>query len=180
VKLNAKVRVALVLAALAATLGAVRWSDRIAELQPASANGVVQPAPRATRAAPAADAERTPPLDLSKLQRPRARDPAGDLFDSHSYRPASPRPPRSPLPQAEVVESLPAPPQAPPLPFTYLGRLTEEEATTVFLAHGDRNLVVKPGDVIDNLYRVEDVSDSAVALTYLPLNQRQVLATGVQ
>ena len=59
-----------------------------------------------------------------------------------------------------------------------MGRLAEDQSTTVFLTAGDRNLVVKPGDVIDNTYKVEQVTDSAVVLTYLPMNQRQTLATG--
>jgi hypothetical protein len=60
----------------------------------------------------------------------------------------------------------------------YMGRLAEDQSTTVFLIAGDRNLVVKPGDVIDNTYKVEQVTDSAVVLTYLPMNQRQTLAIG--
>jgi len=59
-----------------------------------------------------------------------------------------------------------------------MGRLNEEQSTTVFLSAGDRNLVVKPGDVIDSTYKVEQVTDSAVVLTYLPMNQQQSLAIG--
>ncbi len=43
---------------------------------------------------------------------------------------------------------------------------------------GERNLVLKPGDVIDNIYKLEEVNDSAVVLTYLPLSQRQTLSIG--
>jgi hypothetical protein len=39
-------------------------------------------------------------------------------------------------------------------------------------------LVVKPGDLIDNTYKVEEVTDSSVVLTYLPMKQRQTLAIG--
>ena len=39
-----------------------------------------------------------------------------------------------------------------------MGKLAEGEDTTVFLAMGDRNLVVSTGDVIDNKYRVEEVT----------------------
>jgi hypothetical protein len=37
-------------------------------------------------------------------------------------------------------------------------------------------LIVSPGDVIDGQYRVESVSESDVVLTYLPLNQMQVVS----
>jgi len=46
----------------------------------------------------------------------------------------------------------------------------------VFLSNGDQLLIVSPGDVIDNQYRVESVSESDVVLTYLPLHERQVVA----
>ena len=42
----------------------------------------------------------------------------------------------------------------------------------------DRNLVVKLGEVIDNTYKVEEVSETAVVLTYLPLNVQQTLGLG--
>jgi Tfp pilus assembly protein PilP len=66
------------------------------------------------------------------------------------------------------------------VPFTYLGRLSEDNRTTAFLASGERNLVVKPGDVIDNNYRVDEVTDRMVQLTYLPLNVKQTVSTGAQ
>jgi hypothetical protein len=66
---------------------------------------------------------------------------------------------------------------APPLPFVYMGRLAEQN-TTAFLVMGDRNLVVKPGDVNDNTYKIEEVGESAMVLTYLPMNQRQTLPIG--
>ncbi len=61
-----------------------------------------------------------------------------------------------------------------------MGKLAEDQSTTVFLISGDRNLVVKLGDVIDNTYRLDEVTDSTVVLTYLPINQRQSLPIGVQ
>ena len=34
------------------------------------------------------------------------------------------------------------------------------------------------GDTIDNTYKLEEVGDSAIVLTYLPMNQRQTLPIG--
>jgi hypothetical protein len=64
------------------------------------------------------------------------------------------------------------------MPFTYLGRLAEGPQTTVFLSAGDRNLVVKAGDVIDNTYRVDEVGERMLMLTYLPQNVKQLIPIG--
>jgi hypothetical protein len=50
----------------------------------------------------------------------------------------------------------------------------------VFLTTGDRNLVVRPGDVIDNNYRLEEVTDTTVVLTYLPLTVKQTIPIGAK
>jgi hypothetical protein len=117
---------------------------------------------------------------LQKLQRAPGLDPDSDPFGPRSFRPAPPKVKAPSLAQAtaDLASPPPPPPQAPPLPFTYLGRLSQERDTTVFLSIGERNLVVKPGDLIDNTYKVEEVGDSAVVLTYLPMNLRQTLPIG--
>jgi hypothetical protein len=48
----------------------------------------------------------------------------------------------------------------------------------VFLSRGDRNLIVRQGETIDSMYRVELIAESAITLTYLPLNQRQTIVIG--
>jgi hypothetical protein len=180
-RISPKLRIGLVIGALALTLVAVRWADTLTDVPEASAGGVAEPVKRAPR--PAADtgtAQNAPALDLKKLQRPRALDPDGDPFGPRSFRPPPPK--MTPQQAAQAALAVPAPPppppQAPPLPFTYMGRLSEERDTTVFLTQGDRNLVVKPGDTIDNTYKLEEVGESALVLTYLPMNQRQTLPIG--
>ncbi|HKC44651.1 MAG TPA: hypothetical protein VKC64_12540, partial [Burkholderiales bacterium] len=56
-----------------------------------------------------------------------------------------------------AAPALPSSPQAPPLPFTFMGRMVDGKRVTVFLtnANGDRTWVVRPGDTIDDVYRVE-------------------------
>jgi hypothetical protein len=46
---------------------------------------------------------------------------------------------------------------------------------TAFLAKGEALHVVKVGDIVDGLYRVDSLSPTQVVVTYLPLNQRQSL-----
>lgn len=232
-RMSPKLRAATLIAALAATVAAVRWADSLTDLQEASAGAVVAPAARATRApsvvqdsaaqvkgdAPhkwteagtrtevetrdsvsvAADASRSTgtssgtssgasstggapgELDLRKLQRPRSAGPTGDMFGPRDFRPAPPVA-KHPIAQPVAIAqpAPPPPPMAPPLPFAYIGKLAEEGNTTVFLALGERNLAVKPGDVIDNMYRLEGVNDNAVMLTHLPTGMQQSLPIGAQ
>jgi hypothetical protein len=180
-RISPKLRIGLVIGALALTLVAVRWADTLTDVPEASAGGVTEPVKRAPR--PAADtstAQHAPALDLKKLQRPRALDPDGDPFGPRSFRPPPPKMTAQQAAQAALAVPAPPPPppQAPPLPFVYMGRLSEDSSSTVFLTLGDRNLVVKPGDTIDNTYKLEEVGDTAIVLTYLPMNQRQTLPIG--
>ena len=104
-----------------------------------------------------------------------------DAFGSKNWRPAPPVKKivrtRPQMPAAEVVAPPPAP-SAPPLPFTYLGRMVDGGVTTVFLASPQGNLVAKAGDVIQNQYRLEQVTDTSLTLIYLPLNAQQQMSLG--
>ena len=184
--MSPKVRVGLLVGALSLTVGAVRWSDSLTDVPEASAGAVVDSTPRtrSTEAPARSAAPATPALDLKKLQRHRAASPDADPFGARSFRPAPPKP-TAPTPAALAAAAAappppPTPPPAPPLPFVYMGHLSEGADTTVFLISGERNLVVKPGDVIDNTYKLEEVNDRALVLTYLPLSQRQTLPIGAQ
>ncbi len=177
-----RLRAALLIAALAATLGAVYWANQLDRDEAVEAaarpSDIEQRArPRGNRPAEAAPGG----LNLSRLQRSRSLDPMGDLFVPQDFRPVAPLPKR-PIaqPAAAPPPPPPPPPQAPPLPFSYLGKLAEGMNTSVFLTMGDRNLVVKPGDVIDNTYRVEEIGEKVVVLTYLPLTVKQTLPIGAK
>jgi hypothetical protein len=71
-----------------------------------------------------------------------------------------------------------APPQAPPLPFRYLGQQTDVRGLVVFVQFGDQNLVLMDGSTVGDAYRVEKVADGMVTFRYLPLNQTQTLSIG--
>ncbi|KVO34280.1 hypothetical protein [Burkholderia ubonensis] len=117
----------------------------------------------------------TPPREkLAALRAPVSVESANDPFTASSWLP--PPPVEAPLPTAR-----PAPPTAPPVPFTYVGELdAKADKPQVFLSNGDQLLIVSPGDVIDGQYRVDAVSASNVVLTYLPLNQTQVVSIPVE
>jgi hypothetical protein len=105
-------------------------------------------------------------------------DASGNPFRSNSWAPAPP-PSRVVVPvvAAPVVAAPPPAPTAPPLPYNFVGKLEAKNAKPrAFLSKGDALVIVSPGDVLDNnTYRVESLDQTGVVLTYLPLNQRQVI-----
>ncbi len=83
----------------------------------------------------------------------------------------------APTPRA-AVEEAPAEPVAPPLPFRFLGQMIEDGRPTLFLSLNDRNIAVKAGEMIDDTYRVDSITNGVVEFTYLPLKQKQTLPIG--
>ncbi len=88
------------------------------------------------------------------------------LFSSQSWTPAPP----PPKPADPIV------PTAPPLPFKYMGKRDDEGQWQVFLTRDTTTFVIKKDDVIENQYKVLDITPSSMTLLYLPLNQPQSLA----
>ena len=173
-----KLRSALLIATLAITLGAVYWASSL-ESGEEAVEAMTEPKPRGSPAGDAPVARGPSDLDLERLRRAPSLDPSTDPFALRDFTPAPPAVKRPiALPAADIAP--PPPPQAPPLPFAYMGKLAEGDTTTVFLTMGDRNLVVKPGDVIDSNYRLEEVTDTTVVLTYLPLTVKQTIPIGTK
>jgi hypothetical protein len=109
-----------------------------------------------------------------RLQSRERPEPIRDAFAPRSWAPAQVEPPPAP---AQAAPPPPAP-VAPPLPFRYLGQLSEQGRTVVFLARGEAPVAGSVGEVLDGTYRIERIADTAVEFTYLPLNERQVLQVG--
>lgn len=78
----------------------------------------------------------------------------------------------------KVVAPPPGPPQAPPLPFQYMGRWLQEGQVSYFLQLNGRNLVLRVGDTVDQTYKLEQASAGTLSFVYLPLNQKQSMAVG--
>ena len=112
--------------------------------------------------------ERTKPvlddgIDLGKLSRREATVPQSDPFARNFGA-------QKPAQVANVAEK----PSAPPLPFRYFGRLTENGKTEVFVMRGDDLLAISAGQKIGE-YRVEQIADASISFTYLPLKMKQTL-----
>jgi len=68
-------------------------------------------------------------------------------------------------------------PVAPPLPFKFLGRITDGDLVSVLLGTGDSDtVVVHEGDPVGSKYRLETVGADALTFVYLPLQQHQTLS----
>jgi hypothetical protein len=105
------------------------------------------------------------PIGLEQLKRSEPSAPQSDPFAPRSFAP-----PARPVPAASA-----APPSAPPLPFSYSGRLIANGKTETFVTRGDELVSIAPGASIDGEYRVESISESSIVFTYLPLKTRQSL-----
>jgi hypothetical protein len=66
--------------------------------------------------------------------------------------------------------------QPPPVPFSYLGRITEGGETSILLYAGGRTLKVRGVGRLDEQYEVEAIHDDHLVLRYIRLGTQQVLA----
>lgn len=166
------------LALLIVVIGSALIGERVVALM-GDDTQVVEPTPRASNR-PRTPLKSPPPspteasttrVQLDRLDRNRLtsadESDAGDdsqaaVFDAVSWRP--------PAPPVEAAAPPPAP-VAPPFPYAYLGGLSEDGVRTTFFNQGDRVLSVKAGDTVDAVYRVEQMNEKNMTLTYLPLNQ---------
>jgi len=111
-------------------------------------------------------------LDLSKLDRggDEAKTPAPlavDPFARRNFAPAQDAP--------QAAKAPASAPEAPPLPFIYLGKAIEDGKLEVFLSRGDKNYSVHSRQKLDDEYRVDKVTENSVTFTYLPLKTKQTL-----
>jgi hypothetical protein len=171
-KMGARQRWIALIFLLMLALTAAAW---VRDSDKESAAAVVEAPARSASAQPAAQPAKAAGerVALEKLRAHALDANNADPFAARSWRKAVLK--RAPGPEAVVA---PPAPTAPPLPYTYMGKLISEEDNAVFLTQGERSLVVHEGDVIDSMYRVDRFADSAVTLTHLPTGIQQTLVIG--
>lgn len=158
----------LLAVALLATLAASWWA-----VNEESGVEVVQPVERAARSdtaarqgksadVPAASAGSLARLDVVRAPWPELDDPLARIVSF------APPPPPS-------VSAGPVEPQAPALPFRYVGAIDDAQGKAVFLLEGTQVRLARQGEEIAGRYRVERITPSAVEFTYLPLKKIQTL-----
>lgn len=124
---------------------------------------------RTEASAPASSGERIDSLSLERLKRARMNVKKSGTFAAKSWYVPTPTPKPLPTP----------PPSAPPLPFTYLGKIQEAQGKlTFFLSDGNQMRLVGTGETINDTYSVDGVEDGKLVLTYLPLHIKQYLSLG--
>jgi len=124
-----------------------------------------------SRPAPAKNTAAAAAIDLGKLKRIAAADaPQNDPFAPRSFAPA----PRARASTGAAAAS--APKAAPPLPFTYVGWVSQDGKTEVYVLRGEELISVEAGQKIEPDYRVDSITEENIRFTYLPMKTRQVLA----
>lgn len=92
---------------------------------------------------------------------------------------AAPLTPADPLPvytEPVVIETYEEPvPQAPPMPFRVIGILQSGPRWLIQIERAGEQIVAAKGETIDDVYRVEALSEGEVTITYLPFGERQVV-----
>ena len=77
--------------------------------------------------------------------------------------------------RSESQSAAPAPPQAPLVPYAYVGKGSDARGRFAVLSRDDRIYMVRFADVVDGAYRVESIGEDRVLLTYLALGTRETL-----
>lgn len=84
---------------------------------------------------------------------------------------------RPPPPRVESVAPVAQKPGAPNPHFTYMGKMSEGKEVVAFIGSGENVEAISIGGQIDYNWRLDEITDSGVVLTYLPLNeQRRIFA----
>jgi hypothetical protein len=78
-------------------------------------------------------------------------------------------------PLGSPARGVPRRPVVPPLPYRFIGRVYQDGAAQTFVARGPKVIAVKKGDLLDGEYRIDGVSGTELAFTYLPTGSRQVM-----
>jgi hypothetical protein len=195
-----RLRAMLLAAGLGLTVAAIGWVE--SRDDPAGETRAAAGPAAATRSAGGAENMKVPdaarrPQAASAPATPEAQVPAGpapavdltrarrtlqplavDAFAPRSWAP----PPRklTVAEQAAAAPPPPPPPQAPPLPYRYVGMMGDDGRTTLFLANGDRDVMARPGDVLDGVWRLELVNEQRALFVYVPLQQSRTLTLGAR
>ena len=146
---------------------------------------VAEPIPHVARAGRAtrAAAEVRQPV----IVQTREADPVGvDPFAPRGWQNDPPAPVVA-VSMASVKPFIgpPSPPPAtprappPPLPFQFIGRLTDDSAPVVYLTHGEQTLVARSGETLEHTYKVLGFGPNQIEFLYLPTGEKQLMGLPV-
>ncbi len=115
----------------------------------------------------------TASLDWAPVARPAWAQPPSDEAQFAAWSP--PPPPPAPTFVAPPPPP-PAAPQAPPFPYQLIGRLVEGNQAQILLAGPSSTLAVRVGDVVDGQWRVDQINEGGLKLTWLPAKLNQTIS----
>lgn len=108
-------------------------------------------------------------IAMNSLKREPLPTKPYNLFKVHSWLVVPP--------VKKVKPEPPPPPVAPPVPFTYMGKLEDTPKNTqIFLVANGKLYTLRAGEKIDQQWRLDAEEPNALRLTYLPLNLPQMLS----
>lgn len=160
---------AALLAALAATFWAAQSDDETAAAVQPVAGSSRRAAMPAAKTASAVDG--VMPTDWQPVQRKVWAAPPDAQFAAWAPPPPPPAPP-----EVKGPPPVPPAPVAPPFPYQIIGSLVENGQAQAFLSGPSRSLSARAGEVIDGQWRVDQVSATGMALTWLPAQIKQQIA----
>ncbi len=107
------------------------------------------------------------------------RDPlleaTADPFQVVTFFPPQPKfvaPPPPALPPAPVK------PVAPPFPFLYFGRMVDVNGKLVtYLTRDDVLIPIRAKETLDNVYRIDAMTETEIVVTHLPSNEKVTITT---
>lgn len=108
---------------------------------------------------------------------------AGDPFAPRNWLPPAPPAPAVPVravTAAQPVATITLPEGPPPVPFQFAGRMNDGDDHVVYLARGDRALVARTGEVLENVYKVVSINASQIEFVHIPTGQKQLLSLPAQ
>lgn len=154
---------------LAATIAAIVYpiEEPIAVVEPSATRQRARPAAVATPAA----------VDPAAVQAWLAAD--ANPFAPRSWEPPATAPVAARA-VAPVVENATPPPAPPPLPFRYLGQLSDGSDRVIYLGAGEQLLPARLGDMLDGGYKVVALSATQIEFENTSSGTRQSLPLPAQ
>jgi hypothetical protein len=108
---------------------------------------------------------------------------ASDPFAPRNWLPPAPPAPAVPartVAALQPVATITLPEGPPPVPFQFAGRMNDGDDHVVYLARGDRALVARTGEVLENIYKVVSIDASQIEFVHIPTGQKQLLSLPAQ
>lgn len=161
----ARIRWTILLSALCATVVAIFYpvTAPVETLSPVAT-------PRVRKLAPAAPQR---PAAVRGVWEPLLADP----FAPRRWEVSAPVAPAPVIPTAApvVAEVVVAPPGPPPLPFQFVGQMTDSEQQVVYLSMGEQALLARTGEVLEGTYKVLAITALQIEFEHMPTGQKQAL-----